>query len=165
MQSTQNHSQSYKINSQRVVSETIANETIVINLETGTYYSLNESGSFIWGNMEESKESPTKESSINLGHIMHICSLRYGVSEKEIEMAVRSFIDNLLAEKLIVPVDAEIVAPLDTKPSTQDVEVTQVSQNHPIFTPPTIEIYRDMQEMLLADPIHDVDETGWPKLK
>lgn len=160
MQSTQNHSQSYKINSQRVVSETVANETIVINLETGTYYSLNESGSFIWGNMEESKESPT-----NLGHIMHICALRYGVSEKETEISIQSFIDNLLAEKLIVPVDAEKVEVLDTRPSLQDVESIQVSQDHPIFTPPTIEIYRDMQEMLLADPIHDVDETGWPKLK
>jgi hypothetical protein len=30
---------------------------------------------------------------------------------------------------------------------------------------PTIEKYEDMQQMLLADPIHDVEAVGWPKLK
>jgi hypothetical protein len=30
---------------------------------------------------------------------------------------------------------------------------------------PTIQRYEDMQAMLLADPIHDVDQSGWPTLK
>ena len=30
---------------------------------------------------------------------------------------------------------------------------------------PNITKYTDMQEMLLADPVHDVDTAGWPNLK
>ncbi len=30
------------------------------------------------------------------------------------------------------------------------------------YAPPALETYTDMQELLLLDPIHDVDETGWP---
>jgi hypothetical protein len=28
-----------------------------------------------------------------------------------------------------------------------------------------LERYTDMQELLLLDPIHDVDESGWPHRK
>jgi len=30
------------------------------------------------------------------------------------------------------------------------------------FRPPTVAVYSDMEDLLLLDPIHDVDETGWP---
>jgi len=31
--------------------------------------------------------------------------------------------------------------------------------------PPKIEIFSDMQDILLLDPVHDVDQSGWPILK
>jgi hypothetical protein len=31
------------------------------------------------------------------------------------------------------------------------------------FQPPTLESYNDMQDLLLLDPIHDVDDMGWPQ--
>jgi len=35
-----------------------------------------------------------------------------------------------------------------------------------VFAPPVLEVYTDMQDLLLLDPIHDVDETvGWPSPK
>ena len=30
------------------------------------------------------------------------------------------------------------------------------------FRAPQIRAYTDMQDLLMIDPIHDVDETGWP---
>jgi hypothetical protein len=30
------------------------------------------------------------------------------------------------------------------------------------FEPPTLEHYTDMEYFLLLDPIHEVDESGWP---
>jgi hypothetical protein len=33
------------------------------------------------------------------------------------------------------------------------------------FAQPTIEIFSDLEELFLVDPIHDVDETGWPHVK
>ncbi len=33
------------------------------------------------------------------------------------------------------------------------------------FQIPVLDVYSDMQDLLLLDPIHDVDETGWPTPK
>jgi hypothetical protein len=34
------------------------------------------------------------------------------------------------------------------------------------FTQPVLEVYTDMQDLLLLDPIHEVDEeAGWPSPK
>ena len=31
------------------------------------------------------------------------------------------------------------------------------------FTPPKLERYTDMQEIILLDPVHKVDSQGWPR--
>jgi hypothetical protein len=33
------------------------------------------------------------------------------------------------------------------------------------FATPVLEKYTDMEAMLLVDPIHEVNEAGWPQLK
>ena len=33
------------------------------------------------------------------------------------------------------------------------------------YQPPVLETYADLQDILLLDPVHDVDETGWPKTR
>ena len=73
-----------------------------------------------------------------------------------IEQAVTGFIREILAENLIVP-DA---TPFP-QPSTLDNPGPQV---HKPFVPPVLHKYTDMQELLLIDPIHEVDETGWPNI-
>ena len=37
----------------------------------------------------------------------------------------------------------------------------EASEKRP-YVPPQIERFTDMQELLLLDPIHEVDDTGWP---
>ncbi len=34
--------------------------------------------------------------------------------------------------------------------------------DRPAFEAPVLESYSDMQDLLLLDPIHDVDDAGWP---
>jgi hypothetical protein len=31
------------------------------------------------------------------------------------------------------------------------------------FVPPVLERYDDMEDLLLLDPVHDVDAQGWPQ--
>jgi hypothetical protein len=31
-----------------------------------------------------------------------------------------------------------------------------------VWVAPTLTVYADMQDLFQLDPIHDVDETGWP---
>jgi len=49
----------FRINSPPVVAETLDGEATIVDLESGTYYALNESGTFVWeelgrGNEQES---------------------------------------------------------------------------------------------------------------
>lgn len=122
-----NH-KTYQVNTHKAIGEVLDGEAIIINLQTGSYYSMNAAGSTLWEAM--SKQLPIAITS----------------------PALETFISFLLQEDLIseVPTSASF-----STPSADPVSVT---------SDPTIEKYEDMQEMLLADPIHDVDNAGWPKL-
>ena len=48
--------QRFRVNTPNVTHETIDGEAVIINLDSGNYYSLVEVGSFIWGLLE--KELP-----------------------------------------------------------------------------------------------------------
>ncbi|HEX2154966.1 MAG TPA: hypothetical protein VHL52_13445, partial [Acidimicrobiia bacterium] len=65
---------------------------------------------------------------------------------------LEAFVDRLVAQHLMVETDGSVEA--------QDVRVAEVTP----FEPPVLEEFDEMKEMLLYDPIHDVDETGWPNL-
>jgi len=43
----------YKINESKAISETIDGETIIINLETGYYYSVNKTATVIWNEIQK----------------------------------------------------------------------------------------------------------------
>ena len=60
----------------------------------------------------------------------------------------------LLNENLILEAETSI-----------DSEPQEIIEQREVYLIPLIEKYEDMQEMLLADPIHDVEAMGWPKLK
>jgi hypothetical protein len=122
----------YTINTTKAVGEVLDGEAIIINLETGSYYSMNPSGSSIW-------EALSANSSID-------------TSLPE----TKHFLSFLVSEGIIA----------EATPSEGSTH-EETTNNTPIFVPqekPTIEKYTDMQEMLLADPIHDVDTAGWPNM-
>jgi len=72
------------------------------------------------------------------------------------EQAVIKFIQEILAEDLIVP-----DAGASTQPPKPDAALSPVRKP---FALPVLHKYTDMQELLLIDPIHEVDETGWPNI-
>ncbi len=137
--------ETYKINDGKVIHETLDGETIIINLENGNYYSTNASGAIIW---DAIVTQYTAE------QIMLSLENRYSVDRAELEHCVQEVIQFLLAENLIS--DSINSEPCILAISTQKKEP---------FLKPIIEKYEDMQEMLLADPIHDVEAMGWPKRK
>ena len=116
----------YRIDRNKAISETLDGETIIINLETGTYYSMNASGTTVW-------DALGKELPINVT-----------------ESFVTDFLVFLERENLIA----------NLSESESELSACFTANEKPV-----IEKYSDMQEMLLADPIHDVDTAGWPKMK
>jgi len=137
---------SYRVNTPSVVSETIDGEVIIINLEAGHYYSLNNAvGVHVW-------------SAIDAGHpidaITAALSDHYAETSDVIGATVTTFVDELATEGLIV------AAALDDKQNT----IVLSADNERVFAAPTLQKFTDMQDLLLLDPIHEVDETGWPLL-
>lgn len=79
-------------------------------------------------------------------------AVRYDADPALVETAVTDFVGRLHDEGLIR------AAP-DGQPR---VALAVPARSSVEFSAPTISVYSDMEDLLLLDPIHDVDETGWP---
>lgn len=138
----------YSVNDPQVISETIDGEAIIVNLETGTYYSIQSVGGEIWQAIEQ---GATRD------EIANDLSVRYNGEEQEIVAAVHKFVNQLVDERLIRPRANDEEPELDLPgPSAGDGLLA--------FELPVLQKYTDMADLLLLDPIHEVDEAGWPKL-
>lgn len=137
---------SYKTNAPSVVSEIIDGEAVIMNLKTGNYFSTLGVGSRVW-------------SWVDAGHsvaaITAAVTSEYDVEQSAAASAIDAFVTDLLANDLIVEAGgAASVMLASARPATRAA-----------FTAPVLNVYSDMQDLLLLDPIHDVDDAGWPQQK
>ncbi len=137
-----------KVNEPNVVHETIDGETILLDLNTGNYYSLEGPGAIIWEYIGKTGDR---------NRLIEIMSAKADGNKAGISESVSAFIDQLVEEKLLVSASGPI-SPGDT--GALEAQLQAAAEN---FTPPSINKYSDMQDLLLLDPIHDVDEKGWPE--
>ena len=137
----------FRIDSSRVMHEKIEGEVIAIDLATGTYYSIREAGATIWAQVERSAAE---------GEIVAAVATAYEAPDGEIERGVRAFLDELAAEGLIEPA---ISSPADGAASALPTEQLGARET---FVPPVLEKHTDMQDLILLDPVHEVDARGWP---
>ena len=138
----------FKINTPPVIHQTLEGEVIVVNLDTGTYYSLDGVAAAIWGELERGASvEETVERAVG----------RYGAPGPLVEPAVTRFVEELVREELIVTANgAGGPGPAPATPAAAGGS----PPTH--FAEPVLHKYTDMQELLLLDPIHEVDEQGWP---
>jgi hypothetical protein len=134
----------FKVNSPPVIHQILDGEVIVVNLDTGTYYSLDGVGAEIWSAVEHGA---------SVAETVDATAGRYGVPRTVVEPAVLRFVDELASEELIVSANG---APPPAQAGLLEGAATGA------FAEPLLNRYTDMQELLLLDPIHDVDERGWP---
>ena len=134
----------YAVKAPRVVYEAFDEEVVVLDLESGSYYSLRASAAWIF-------QAAARGASP--GAIAAAFSTRGDRDGGNAHAAVGAFLDSLVSEGLLLsqPETATPPARLD------------FSEDAGPFTPPRFEKFTDMQDLLLLDPIHDVDETGWPR--
>jgi len=140
--------QRFRVNTPTVTHETIDGEAVIINLDSGNYYSLVEVGSFIWGLVDKGASA---------SEVQSLVLQTYQGNATDVDRGIQELLGQLQQENLIVPVDGTGAVDLDLElPSNNGHE-------KPSFNPPLLHKYSDMQELLLLDPIHDVDDAGWPK--
>jgi hypothetical protein len=128
---------------QDVVLESFSDETVAVHLGTGRYFSIDLAGTEVIDLIQTGND---------VGTIVSCLVTRYGADETSVDDAVTGFVAQLVDEGLVRP------AP-DGHPSRAIPEAPPAT---PAFSRPTLSVYSDMEDLLLLDPIHDVDETGWP---
>jgi hypothetical protein len=143
----------YRIDTAKVIHETIDGETVMVNLDSGNYYSLDGIGVQIWDLLL---------SGASEGEIVAVIFRRHSGEPDEIKRVVHQFICDLEKEGLISMSDAG-ESRADSHPGEKS-EFCSADEKL-FFEAPVLHCYTDMKDLLLLDPIHDVDETGWPSAK
>ena len=142
----------YRVKSPPVVAETLDGEATIVDLESGTYYALNESGTLIWDQLIRGNSTDAVAEGL---------AARYAIEPEASREAVDELARDLLERELIVPLgEGDSVPPEAVNGAGRNGAARNGST--PAFSPPKLSIYTDMQELLLLDPVHEVDEAGWP---
>lgn len=138
----------FAIKTPEVIHEIFEDEVIVINLDNGNYYSLNQLAGIIWRWLAD--KHLIEEMVTGLATF-------YQKEPSEVHLLVNQFLALLQEEQLVMPhlVDVTVRSP----------QAVTFSSKWVAFEVPELQKYSDMQELLALDPIHEVDVTGWPKLK
>lgn len=128
----------YAISGSGIIHETLDDEVIIANLNEGIYYSIRGSGTLIWQFLIANHS---------------LSSIEFLFSEKYNQpIALSSFIEELQKENILIPSKLSSASPVTPAwPAT--------------FQDPVLERYDEMKNLLMLDPIHEVDEQGWPHQK
>jgi hypothetical protein len=125
----------------KLVSRQFDDEIVLANFETGIYYSLIGTAGDIWLGVE---------SGATVDEIVAALVAIEKQGAVDVEQQVTGFIDQLLAEKIIAP-----------SPDAPTRKPWSPQFSNP-FSPPVLDQFDDLRDLLFLDPVHDVGEAGWP---
>jgi Coenzyme PQQ synthesis protein D (PqqD) len=138
-----------RVNAPHVIHEAIEGEVIVIDLATGSYFSLRASAADVW-------QLIARSPGVTSVSLVDSLASSYGDPRDVIEPAVTHFLNELLEENLVVSMNGD-----DPGPPSPELEHGTLTSAQ-AFEAPSFEKYTDMQDLVLIDPVHEVDERGWP---
>lgn len=129
---------SYRLNSPACIAEAVENDLIIINLSSGRYYNIRHETVAVWQALTQGVTP------VNL--------LQANEWDVQLQERFKAHIQFLLDDALLVP-DNELLAAVDAP------RIDLADADNPFH----VDVFTDMQEMLLLDPIHDADaNVGWP---
>jgi hypothetical protein len=140
-----NTNSNYVLNSSEISLERLNGEVVIISFNSGNYYSC-------VGSAADILSLVSKEVDRTLWKDI-ICS-KYKINDLPV-VEVELFIEECLKENIVLLVDSKLEGMSDLPD-----DFTRNGWNTP-----TLKIYKDFQDLLLVDPIHDSSFTGWPELK
>jgi len=138
------HTTRYRLFDANIASEHFGEEAVVVNLMTGVYYSMPGVASHIWSRILEG---------YSVAEIRQDLTNAYASETEEAKMhsELEEFVQSLLVHELIVA-DETVSRQADTDAIPEGEA----------YTTPALEVFQDMKEILLLDPVHDVNSLGWP---
>ncbi len=137
----------YQLDSTNIATEIFDNEAVLINIPQGKYYNVRGNTGI---RILEMLREPTSFESI-------ISTISNGFetdNETDLKTELEGFINQLANENIIIPA---------TEVSSFEIEDTDFK--YP-YEKAELEIFDDMQELIMLDPVHDVESfKGWPQKK
>lgn len=137
----------FKVNSPDVAWESFDGEAVIVNLQSGHYFSARGTAALIWR---------TLAGGASRSELDALMSLTFDAAPSEMQGPVGAFIADLLERALLVPLAAGDGASAAPSPAPSSPAAKTP------FSAPVLDTYADMQDILLLDPIHEVDDKGWP---
>ena len=141
------------VNGPNVIHETIEGEAVIINLMSGRYYSLQGTAAEIW-------ELIGKGGTVS--GIVAAMAGRYAAADVDMHDVVIGLLGRLREEELIRVEPASESIGREIAPAEA---VTASPAQSSGFELPALQVYTDLEDLLLLDPIHEVNDEGWPVAK
>ncbi len=139
-----------QLNAGNVVSDTIDGEVLAIRSDNGTYYSMRGPAATTWAALI---------TGAGLDEVTAAVAAHHQVDSALVRADIESFTHRLVEELLIV----ETTPPEDAGDAV--AAVLPLETRGVVWEAPEFERYTDMRDLLLFDPIHEVETTGWPAVK
>lgn len=133
--------------SPRIVHETFEDEVVVVDLDSGQYCCLQGSGVAIWSLLLDG---------LSTSEITDALACEYDGSAEVLRDAVERFSDELVRVGLIVPLADGTAS--DRRSETMPPPAPR--QPRP-FSPPTLQVFADMQDLLAMDAVREVNPQVW----
>lgn len=126
--------QSVIANTDIVASKVLDGEAILINLQTGVYYSFNPAAGLIWS---------AASGGLTPDDASLLISRHFDISAATVTADVQAFLDSLRSEGL---------ARLTERPTQTTSAVPDAPAERPAYSAPAFEKFTDMMEMFALDP-------------
>lgn len=128
----------YAVPGRGIVSETFDGDIVVLDLDSGRYFSFTDTGCALWEGLLEGVAPAA----------LVLEGVAYTVGD------VLAFVQELVENRLLVTVDEPVTI------SASDSTAAKLSMAK---EKPGLSSYDDLADLFLVDPIHDVEEeAGWP---
>ncbi len=132
----------YVANIGNVAHEDFDEETVLINFDRGTYFSLRASAPAIWAMLQ---------SPVSMDGLLAALDAAHGGLPQEAQAAVAAMLDQLCAEGCVLRTDATASAP-----------PAPVAADGP-FALPLVQAFHDLDDLIAIDPVHEANKfKGWP---
>ncbi|CAN5397835.1 hypothetical protein BH09SUM1_BH09SUM1_13320 [soil metagenome] len=129
----------WRINRSRATYQNLDGEVIIVDLVNGYYFSLQHAGANIWDALEQEPTLPQMTGA-------------FDGDEQKISASIESLLGQMQQYELVESFQSDTTG-------ERSLPGSRIAWSEPDF-----QAYSDMQNLLLADPIHDVDTAGWPHL-
>ena len=136
----------YRIEAASVVSDVIDGEAVMLHRGSGDYFSADGTGCLIWQWIGEGH---------GRARMLSELESRFAAEPAELAAALDGFLAELASHGLVHEDGAAS--------ASAEAAVAAMPGERAAFTRPVLNVYSDIRNLLLLDPIHDVsEESGWP---